>query len=129
MGSKRKELVEKYGYDTKYAYHIFRLLDEVEQILTEGTIDLKRNREQLKSVRRGEWKIENIKEYFAKKESELETLYTNSKLRYSPDEESIKQLLLNCLEHHYGNLGNIVSQPDKYKNVLFKIQKEIENII
>jgi len=129
IGSKRRELIEKYGYDTKYAYHIFRLLDEVEQILTEGTIDLKRNKEQLKSVRRGEWTVEDIEKYFAKKESELETLYISSKLRYSPDEDSIKQLLMNCLEHHYGNLSSVILCPDKYKNVLLKIQEEIENII
>ena len=62
--SRRYEMVQKYGYDVKFAYHIVRLLDEVEQIMTEGDIDLMRNREQLKSIRRGEWEIEDIEEYF-----------------------------------------------------------------
>ena len=37
---KRKELVDKYGYDIKFAYHVVRLLNEVEQILTEHNLDL-----------------------------------------------------------------------------------------
>lgn len=79
-----------------------RLLNEVEQILTEHDLDLERNREQLKAIRRGEWTQEDVENYFASKERDLETLYTESKLRYKPDEEKLKDLLLNCLEHHYG---------------------------
>lgn len=50
---KRVELVEKYGYDTKFAYHVVRLLGEVEQILLEGDIDLQRDNDRLKAIRRG----------------------------------------------------------------------------
>lgn len=103
---KRRELIDKHGYDTKYAYHLVRLLNEVEQILTEGDLDLKRNREQLKSIRRGEWKENDVREYFTRKESELETVYTHSLLPWGPDEDAIKTLLLNCLEHHYGSMGD-----------------------
>lgn len=107
-GSRRHEYIEKFGYDVKFAYHVVRLLNEVEMILVEGDLDLQRNNEQLKSIRRGEWKEQDIVDYFNKKERDLETTYTNSKLPYSPDEEKIKQLLLNCLEHHYGNLKDCV---------------------
>jgi len=105
---KRLELVEKYGYDTKFAYHVVRLLNEVEIILSEGTLDLQRNREQLKSIRRGDWSEQDILDYFNRKELGLEELYQSSKLRYAPDEEAIKALLLNCLEHHYGSLDKCV---------------------
>lgn len=101
---KRKELVEKYGYDVKYAYHAVRLINYIEQILTEHDLDLQRNREQLKAIRRGEWSKEQVFEYFETKERELETLYTTSTLPYKPNEAAIKELLLNCLEHHYGKL-------------------------
>ena len=43
----------EHGIDTKFAYHVVRLILEVEQILVEGDIDLQRNHEQLKAVRRG----------------------------------------------------------------------------
>jgi predicted nucleotidyltransferase len=38
MEGKRQELVDTYGYDTKFAYHVVRLLLEAEQILAEGDI-------------------------------------------------------------------------------------------
>lgn len=108
--SKRKESVEKYGYDLKFAYHIIRLLDESQQILEDGDIDLERNREELKSIRRGDWSWDGIEHRFKTKEKELEELYQKSKLRDRPDEEFINGLLLSILEEHYGSIDHF------YKN-------------
>ncbi|MEO7716668.1 MAG: nucleotidyltransferase domain-containing protein [Capsulimonas sp.] len=123
---KRQELVAQFGYDVKYAYHVVRLLDEVEQILTEGDIDLQRNREQLKSIRRGEWTQADILSHFERKERDLETLYTNSKLAHAPDEVKIKQLLLDCLEHHYGSLSECVVNVDAAADTLRRIRGILE---
>lgn len=110
---KRKELIEKYGYDTKFATHVVRLLVQCEQVMMEGDLDLERNREQLKSIRRGEWKFEDVVNFFNQKERELESLYHSSKLQHSPNEKKIKTLLLNCLEMHFGTLDKcIVIQSD-----------------
>ena len=109
QGTKRREDYDKHGYSTKFAYHVVRLIDEVEQILTEGNIDLTRNREQLKSIRRGEWEKDKITEYFEEKEKYLEKLYIDSKLQHKPDEKLIKNLLLSCLEHHYGSLDGCIN--------------------
>lgn len=118
---KRKELVEQFGFDVKFAYHVVRLIDEVEQILVEGTLDLQRNREQLKSIRRGEWTLEEIEEYFTRREKELELAYANSKLPHTPDEKRIRQLLMNCLEHHYGNLSDAVVDVDAATRTLQQV--------
>lgn len=99
---KRKELIEKHGYDVKYAMHLVRLLNECEQILLNGDLDLLLNREQLKSILRGEWTIENIKEYFRNKEMLLEKLYVESSLPYQPDEEKIRMFLADLLNEFYG---------------------------
>ena len=123
---KRRELVEEYGFDVKYAYHVVRLLDEVEQILTEGDIDLQRNREQLKAIRRGGWSQEDIVEHFERKERELETVYTTSKLQHSPDEAKIRRLLLDCLEHHYGSLSDAVVDVDAATLALRDIQAVLD---
>jgi hypothetical protein len=109
---KRKALIEEHGFDVKFAYHVVRLLNEVEQILTEGDLDLMRNREQLKSIRRGEWTEAQVRDYFARKEAELEALYQRSPLPPGPDEGVIKRLLLQCLEEHYGSLEKCVVDPD-----------------
>ena len=125
--SKRLDSVAEHGYDVKFAYHVVRLLNEVEQIMTEENIDLERCREQLKSIRRGEWTLEQIQDWFAQKEKSLGDLYNTSKLRHSPDEGAIKSLLLNCLEEYYGSLDKCVINPDKATQALKDIQKVIEN--
>ena len=110
---KRAEIVKKFNYDVKFAVHALRLLNQAEQIMIEGDLDLERNREQLKAVRRGEWTMEEVIEYVNKKERDLETVYSNSTLRHSPNEQKIKTLLLNCLEMHFGSLDKcIVIQSD-----------------
>ena len=124
--SKRYKLIEKHGFDSKYAYHVIRLISEVEQILSEGDLDLQRNREQMKAVRRGEMTLEDVQQWFSDKEKSLEKLYNESTLRYSPDEEAIRQLLLNCLEEHYGSLSDSVVNPEQAVQALRDIQAVIE---
>lgn len=125
---KRKERVNEFGFDTKFAYHVVRLLNEVEQIMVEGDLDLQRNREQLKSIRRGEWTQDQITQYFTDKEKILEETYSKSTLPYGPDEEKIKDLLLKCLEHHYGNLDKIIVVPGRLENALRQISEICKNV-
>lgn len=127
-GSKRALDVAKNGYDTKFAYHIVRLLNEVEQILVEGDLDLQRNNDQLKSIRAGEWTAEQIEQYFIVKERALEVTYTESKLQDRPNAAIIKKLLLEVLEEHYGSLEGCVSGLDHHLQILKQIQKLVEKI-
>jgi len=122
---KRKESIEQYGYDVKYAYHVVRLLDEIEQILVNKDIDLQRNKEQLKAIRRGEISEKDIKEWANNKEVELEKIYNESKLPWGPDEDNIKTLLLQCLEEHFGNLDKCIFT-DKRANLILR---DIANLI
>lgn len=124
--STRLWMYEKYGYDVKFAYHVVRLLNEVEQILIEHDIDLERNREQLKSIRRGEWKQEQIVNYFEAKEKELEKLYTESKLPHSPDEVKIKTLLVQCLEMYYGSLDGAIKISVPIENIIDEVIAKLE---
>ena len=111
------------GYSTKFMYHVVRLLSECEQILIEENLDLQRNREQLKSIRRGEWSLEQIEQYFVDKEKQLEELYIKSTLQHKPDEDKIKALLLECLEMHYGSLEKAVYIAPDLENDLKMIAK------
>jgi predicted nucleotidyltransferase len=105
---KRKALHDQFGMDTKFLYHVVRLLNEAEQILTTGDLDLRLNNEQLKSIRRGEIPEQEIREWASNKEKQLEDVYHKSTLPWGPREDEIKQLLLNCLEHHYGSLDKCI---------------------
>jgi predicted nucleotidyltransferase len=106
----RAETIAKYGYDIKFAYHVVRLMAEVEQIMVEHDLDLEKNREELKAVRRGEFTLEQIEKKFADKEAALEAVYSASTLRHRPDEAAIKEVLLTCLEMHFGTLDGAVTQ-------------------
>lgn len=122
---KRVELREEFGWDVKFGYHLARLADEAEQILTHGDLELGRNKEYLKAIRKGEVKEEELRTWFSVQEKHLHKLYTESKLQNKPDEEKIKQLLLNCLEEHYGDLSSAVAMPDRAENAI----AEIANIL
>lgn len=118
---KRAELVLEFGYDVKFAYHVVRLLLEVEQILVARDIDLERDREQLKAIRRGEWTLPQLEQWAQDKEKALEALYHTSTVPYGPDEEQLKRHLLHCLEMHYGDLSAAVVQPDEALMLLRQI--------
>ena len=123
---KRQESIEKYGYDVKFGYHVVRLLLQAEQILLEHKLDIERNAEILKSIRRGEWSEEKLRGWFDEKEKHLEELYTKSDLRHSPDEDAIKDLLMNCLEHHYGSLDNAVKREVPVDKLIAEMKAVIE---
>jgi uncharacterized protein len=125
---KRAELVAEHGYDTKFAYHVVRLLGEAEQILLEGDIDLQRDNERLKAIRRGEWTEARLRQWAADKEADLERAYAESKLPATLDEDRVKALLLSCLEEHYGSLEGCLVQPDRAVAALRSIQAELDRV-
>lgn len=125
---KRKAIIETFGYDVKFAYHVVRLLNEVEQILVEEDLDLARNKEQLKAIRRGEWSQQQVEAYFEDKEKQLELIYLNSKLPATPDKKVIKSLLMDCLEHHYGSLKECIVQENEALMALREIDAIVQRV-
>jgi hypothetical protein len=120
---KRKEQREQYGFDVKFGYNLVRLLEECDQILSEGDLDLMRCREQLKAIRRGEWTQIQVEEYCFAKQKHLEAIYSQSKLPYHPDENKIRTVLLQCLEHHYGSMDKFLPKdPDMSEKLLKQIK-------
>ncbi len=85
-----------------------RLCLECEQILQEYDLDLRRNSDFLKAIRRGEYSFEQVQNLFNEKEKTLEKLYTDSKVPYSANEGEIKKLLVECLEMHYGSMDKLM---------------------
>lgn len=131
--SKRLESIEKHNVDVKFLYHTVRLLLETEQLLEEHDLDLEKNREILKSIRRGEWPLEKVQEFFDDHEKYLRELYEKSTLPYSPNEEAVKALLIHCLEEHYGSLDKfvnmeqvVVSDIQEASNILNRVLKKID---
>jgi len=125
---KRAELRGKYGFDVKFAMHTVRLLCECEQLLLKGEMDLRQDKELLKSIRRGEMSEDEIRTWASEKDKSLERLYESSKIPHSPKEKEIKELLVGCLEHHYGTLENALVVPDVYKSSLLEVRKILDRL-
>ena len=79
----------------------------------------------MKAIRRGEWEPDDIEKYFMSREQELEKVYLNSTLRVKPDEKVIKQLLIDCLEEHFGSLGDCVVIQNQTELII----NELEEIV
>ena len=118
----RLELIEKYGYDVKSASHVVRLALFGEQLLKTGDLDMLAHSERLKAIRRGDVKEQEIRDWFSSQELYLKTLYQESKLPYSVDQKKINQLLLKCIEIHYGSLEKAVVDLDKESIALQEIR-------
>lgn len=118
----------RHGFDVKFAYHTIRLLFEIEQILEEGDLDLRRNSEQLKAIRRGDLTEDEVRKIALDKEHALERLYETSQLRYGPDEGAIKQLLIDCLEEHWGSIQNVMDTALVSEDAPVKALEEIAAI-
>lgn len=125
---KRKELVDKWGYDIKYAYHIIRLFDEIDQILTEGDLDLQRAKEPMKAIRRGEWTADEVRDWAMEKEKSLEITYAKCNLPHQPHQEPLQRLLMSCLEEHYGSLNDCVVQVGWAESALRKMDGVFDEI-
>lgn len=119
---KRQAAIEKFGYDTKFAMHCVRLLLEIEQIMLNCDLSLDRDSETYKSIRKGEWTLEDIQKWVSEKERALESLYVESKLPHSPDEPAIKKILLECLEMHYGSLDAVIHIPTKTEELVNELK-------
>lgn len=125
---RRQANIDQYKMDLKHGYHLVRLLCQLEQMLLEGDMDLQRNKEMLKSIRKGDWSFEDLEKWFSEKERLLERL--NLESTAIPDkipEELIKKLLIECLEMHYGSLDNLIKL-EKNPHKLYKIIKDIRKL-
>lgn len=93
----RAELEAKYGYDTKHASHLVRLMEQCVEILTEGTLTVGRMdlATTCVDVRAGLWPYEKIMEYAEQKEVECQELYETSTLRKKPNKKALNDL---CVE-------------------------------
>lgn len=125
--SPRIDLIEKYGYDTKFAYHIVRLCLQAEQILEGGDMDFSQNAEFIKQVRTGAFKtVDEFRDWYLRKEADLDKLYNESKLQYKADKKFVGDILLACLEMKYGSLEKVYNGVD---SDAFRKLEAIKNIV
>ena len=75
----RAELEAKYGYDTKHAAHLVRLMRMAHEIMTgKGVIVRRPDADELLAIRRGEWTYDDLIKYIKDIEDEVQRLYDES---------------------------------------------------
>jgi predicted nucleotidyltransferase len=94
MGEKRKQLVEKYGYDTKNAAHLIRLLRMGTEFLNTGElVVLRYDAPQLLDIKRGLWTLDQVKKEAEYEFKRADAAFDRSVLPNTPDIKGIKVLV------------------------------------
>ena len=128
----RKAMVTKYGYDLKMTSHIFRLINQLEQMLTTNDIDLMQNKEELKVIKAGEWgNFDRFEKEFQKRMDHVEELSRKCNLPPQPQQGALKKLLMEILEEHYPTGGSTKTEQTEYittKDVDDKFNKILDEI-
>lgn len=96
----RAELEEKYGYDTKHAYHLVRLIRMCNEILETGKVLVKRpDRDELLAIRNGSWSYDKLMQFVETEELKLNKLYNDSTMiPKSPNRDKLDNLCISLIE-------------------------------
>lgn len=104
MGTKRKALVDKYGYDTKNAAHLIRLLRMGAEFLKTGELEVeRRDATQLLEIKLGEWTLEQVQKEADWGFKMAEMAYQGSTLPAGPNMPGIEQLVIDVVQLGLGN--------------------------
>jgi predicted nucleotidyltransferase len=100
----RAALEARFGYDTKHAMHLFRLLIQAKELLKHCDLAVDRtgiDADLLKSIRfRGAYSYDQLMGETEKLKEEIEELRKSTKLPEEPNMAQINQLCVNILKQH-----------------------------
>ncbi len=95
----RAALEAQFGYDTKHAQHLVRLLRMGLEILRSGTVHVHRHdREELLAIRAGSWSYDALLAHAEALQAEVPAAVASSPLPESPDVEALDRLCVQIVE-------------------------------
>ena len=98
QGEKRRKLIERFGYDTKNAAHLVRLMRMCIEFLNEGELHVFRDdSELLKDIKQGKWSLEKVKAESERLFKRAEDVYDRSELPSHPDMEKAEELTMRII--------------------------------
>lgn len=101
MGEKRKQLVEKYGYDCKNAAHCIRLLKMGMEFLTTGELNVFRDdAPYLLEIKTGKWSLDQVKKEAERLFHLADEAYIRSKLPNKPNIPAIEKIVMDIILEH-----------------------------
>jgi predicted nucleotidyltransferase len=97
----RSALEAKFGYDTKHAMHLIRLIRMCREILRDGKVLVRRpDAEELLAIRRGEWTYDQVVDHAEALELECGELYKTSKLPREANRLAIDDIVVSMTERY-----------------------------
>lgn len=97
----RARLEAKWGYDSKHAQHLVRLLRMAREILETGQVHVKRpDAEELRAIRNGAWTYEQVIEFGETEDKALDEVMEKSSLPKSPNRKKINQVLTEVTDEY-----------------------------
>lgn len=101
----RSALEEKFGYDTKHAGHLIRLMRMCKEILETGNVVVKRpDAEELLEIRHGRWSYDELIEHADALNEEGRKAYDTSKLPHSSNKNKVNDLVIDItMKYLYKN--------------------------
>lgn len=105
----RPELEEKFGYDTRAAMHLMRLMFEAEEYMKEHKITYPRPEKQLLlEIRTGAWTFDKLMKEYGEAETRVEEAMAKSTLPKSVNREAVSELISNAYIQHWNENGYLV---------------------
>jgi predicted nucleotidyltransferase len=104
QGAKRRALCEKFGYDTKNAAHLVRILRMGIEFLTEGEMHVLRpDNNELLDIKRGEWRLERVEAEAVRLFKLAEEAYVRSSLPNNVDRDRVSEVCVQVVEEAWRN--------------------------
>lgn len=105
MRVKRHELIDAYGFDTKYAGHVVRLAHQGIEMMTTGSLSLpmrKAEREEVLAIRTGKFNFQQTMTRAGELEAQLRDALDTDLLPDQPDEKAIDRFVVNAYLEMWG---------------------------
>ena len=95
----RAKLEEKYGHDTKFTMHCFRLISEGKELLESGIITFPRpDADFLLEVKNGKYKYEELEDILFNIDNIFNELYEKSSLHHTSNRNKIDELCISIVK-------------------------------
>jgi hypothetical protein len=101
----RPELIEKYGWDTKFGGHMIRLGMQGKELLETGRLTLPMHewqRDLIKEIRTGQHSMQDVLDMAERLESQLLELMVTTSLPEHPDRDAVNAWLIDAYQETWG---------------------------
>lgn len=111
MGEKRKALVRQYGYDTKNAAHLIRLMRMCLEFLDDGKLRVYRttDAQEIRDIKAGRWTLELAQSHAQQLFDAAKVRKESSPLPETPDRKTINRLVVELQRDFYETLDRLRS--------------------